>query len=48
MRLRRLKAPAAHPIAYYHCLSRVVNRDFVFGPTEKEWACLEKLDSKKG
>ena len=29
MRLRRLKAPAAHPVAYYHCLSRVVNRDFV-------------------
>ena len=36
MRLRRLKAPANHPVAYYHCLSRVVNRDFVFGPTEKE------------
>jgi REP element-mobilizing transposase RayT len=36
MRLRRLKAPAAHPVAYYHCLSRVVNRDFVFGPVEKE------------
>lgn len=36
MRLRRLKAPANHPVAYYHCLSRVVNREFVFGPTEKE------------
>jgi len=36
MRTRRLKAPPSHPRAYYHCLSRVVNRDFVFGPTERE------------
>lgn len=36
MRIRRLKAPTAHPVAYYHCISRVVNRDFVLGSTEKE------------
>jgi len=36
MRQRRLKAPASFPVAHYHCLSRVVNRDFVFGPQERE------------
>ena len=36
MRLARLKAPAGHPVAYYHCLSRVVNREFVFGTVERE------------
>jgi putative transposase len=36
MRRPRLKAPATHPVAYYHCVSRVVNRDFAFGPEEKD------------
>lgn len=36
MRPRRLKAPASYPIAHYHCVSRVVNRDFLFGPQERE------------
>jgi hypothetical protein len=36
MRRRRLKAPAAHQTAFYHCISRVVNRDFVLGPAEKD------------
>jgi putative transposase len=38
MRQRRLKAPdgACSGTAYYHCVSRVVNRDFVFGETEKQ------------
>jgi len=36
MRTRRLKAPPSHPRAYYHCLSRVVDRQFVFGPAERE------------
>ncbi|MBX3734364.1 MAG: transposase [Verrucomicrobiae bacterium] len=36
MRQRRLKAPALFPVAHYHCMSRVVNRDFVFGPHERE------------
>jgi REP element-mobilizing transposase RayT len=36
MRRRRLKAPASHPVAYYHCVSRVVNRDFVLGGAEKD------------
>ncbi len=36
MRQARLKAPPDHPVAYYHCLSRVVNRDFVLGDLEKE------------
>jgi putative transposase len=36
MRMARLKAPEGHPVAYYHCVSRVVNREFVFGPVERE------------
>ncbi len=36
MRQPRLKAPANHPVAHYHCLSRVVDRQFVFGPLERE------------
>lgn len=37
MRQRRLKAPASFLLAHYHCMSRVVNRDFVFGPEEREY-----------
>lgn len=36
MRQRRLKAPTSFPVAHYHCMSRVVNRDFLFGPQERE------------
>jgi len=36
MRRPRFKAPPEHPLAYYHCISRVVDRQFVFGPQEKE------------
>ena len=36
MRLPRLKASPDLPIAYYHCVSRVVNRDFVLGDLERE------------
>jgi len=36
MRQPRLKAPEGHRVAYYHCLSRVVNRDFAFGASERE------------
>lgn len=36
MRYGRLKADAEAERAHYHCLSRVVNRDYVFGPLEKE------------
>jgi hypothetical protein len=36
MRRPRLKAPASHPVAYYHCVSRVVNREFVLGAAEKD------------
>ena len=36
MRLPRLKAPTDLPVAYYHCVSRVVNRDFVLGEVERE------------
>jgi hypothetical protein len=36
MRKSRLKAPDHHPLAYYHCVSRVVDRQFVLGPEEKE------------
>ena len=36
IRQARLKAPPDHPAAYYHCVSRVVNREFVLGEEEKE------------
>ena len=36
MRRPRFKAPPEHSLAYYHCISRVVDRQFVFGPEEKE------------
>ena len=36
MRRPRFKAPGHHPVAYYHCVSRVVNREFVLGTQEKE------------
>ncbi len=36
MRQARLKAPPDLPVAYYHCISRVVNRAFVLGAMEKE------------
>ncbi|PAW70437.1 MAG: hypothetical protein B9S38_07790 [Verrucomicrobiia bacterium Tous-C4TDCM] len=36
MRRPRLKAPAFLPVAFYHCVSRVVNRDFVLGEEEKD------------
>lgn len=36
MRKARLKAPKHHEVAYYHCISRVVDRQFVFGDVEKE------------
>ena len=36
MRRSRLKAPAVYPVAYYHCISRVVDRQFVLGELEKE------------
>jgi len=36
MRQPRLKAPAHHPVAYYHCISRVVNREYLLREEEKE------------
>lgn len=36
MRKARLKAPKHHDVAYYHCISRVVDRQYVFGDVEKE------------
>ena len=36
MRQARLKAPEDHAVAYYHCISRVVNREFVLGAEERE------------
>ena len=36
MRQARLKASRQLPVSYYHCISRVVNREFVFGDEEKE------------
>lgn len=36
MRRARLKVPADRPVGFYHCLSRVVDRRFIFDPIEKE------------
>jgi len=37
MRKTRLKSPPGrYPVAYYHCISRVVDRQFIFGDEEKE------------
>lgn len=36
MRRPRLKAPAQHPQAYYHCVSRIVGREFLLGESEKD------------
>jgi REP element-mobilizing transposase RayT len=41
MRKARLKAPPSYPVAYYHCVSRVVDRQFLLGDEEKEqWVFL--------
>lgn len=37
MRRSRLRAPEGSKFAYYHCVSRVVDRRFVFGPDEKSY-----------
>ena len=37
MRLARLKAPSHLPTAYYHCISRVVDRRFIFESHEREY-----------
>ena len=34
MRQPRLEAPPDLPVAYYHCVSRVVDRQFVLGDAE--------------
>ena len=36
MRRARLKVPADAPVGYYHCQSRVVNREFIPHETEKD------------
>lgn len=36
MRQGRIKAPAEHALAYYHCVSRVVDRRMVLGDLEKD------------
>jgi len=36
MRRPRILAPHHHKTAFYHCVSRVVNRDFVLGDREKQ------------
>ena len=36
MRMRRFKVPADQSSGFYHCLSRVVDRRFIFQATEKE------------
>ena len=36
MRQKRMRAPEQWSSAYYHCVSRVVGREFLLGDTEKE------------
>src|SRR5262249_27258308 len=36
MRQGRIKAPGSPPFAYYHCLSRIVDRRFALGKLEKD------------
>ena len=36
MRQPRLKAPSTHPVAYYHVISRVVDRQFHLQPADRE------------
>ena len=36
MRRSRLKAPSHLPVAHYHCISRVVERRFLFSPSDKD------------
>ena len=36
MRQARMKLRAGGGVAYYHCISRVINREFVLGEAEKE------------
>ena len=36
MRMHRQRAPETDPAAYYHCISRVINREWVLGDAEKE------------
>ena len=35
MRMARLKAAPEAPVAFYHCVSRVVDRRFIFGEGER-------------
>ncbi len=36
MRQARMKVPESYPVGYYHCISRIVDRQFLFGDTERE------------
>ena len=36
MRRARLKAPEEFPVGYYHCMSRIVGREYLLGDEEKE------------
>ena len=36
MRYARMKPSAPTEAMYYHCISRVVNRDFLLGDVERE------------
>ena len=36
VRVRRLKFPTERPVGHYHCISRVVDRRFIFEEAEKE------------
>lgn len=36
MRTARLKVPEDWPVGHYHCVSRIVDRRFIFGPEEKD------------
>ena len=36
MRQARLKVPPDRPVGYYHCISRIIQWQFLFGEVERE------------
>ncbi|MGB6223562.1 transposase, partial [Haloferula sp.] len=36
MRRPRFRGPKNLPVAYFHCVSRIVGREFLLGPAEKD------------
>ena len=48
MRQARLKAPEDHEFAYYHTISRVVNREYVLGEEERDPFAADDIERMSG